>query len=112
MCLCETQEDARVVINHLNQWLDTRGLNLNEEKTKIVHITEGFDFLGFNIRHYEDRSSKTGYKLLIKPNKQAVKDIKLKIKQVWLKHQACNVKTIVGKLNPIIRGWANYIISL
>ena len=108
VCLCETQEDARVVINHLNQWLKTRGLKLNEEKTKIVHITEGFDFLGFNVRHYEDRSSKSGYKLLIKPNKQAVKDIKLKIKQVWLKHQACNVKTIIAKLNPIIRGWANY----
>ncbi len=108
VCLCETQEDAKVVINHLNQWLKARGLNLNEEKTKIVHITEGFDFLGFNVRHYEDKSSKTGYKLLIKPNKQAVKDIKLKLKQVWLKYQADNVRTVIAKLNPIIRGWANY----
>ncbi len=108
VCLCETQEDAKVVVNHLNQWLKTRGLKLNEEKTKIVRITEGFDFLGFNVRHYEDKSSKSGYKLLIKPSKQAIKDIKLKIKQVWLKHQACNIKTIIAKLNPIIRGWANY----
>ncbi len=108
VCLCETQEDAKVVVNHLNQWLKTRGLKLNEEKTKIVRITEGFDFLGFNVRHYEDKSRKSGYKLLIKPSKQAIKDIKLKIKQVWLKHQACNIKTIIAKLNPIIRGWANY----
>ncbi len=65
-------------------------------------------FVGFNVRHYRDISRKSGYKLLIKPNRQAVKDIKLKIKQVWIKHQTCDVKTIVAKLNPIIRGWANY----
>lgn len=108
VCLCETQEDATTVVNHLQQWLGQRGLQLNREKTKIVHITEGFDFLGFNVRHYTDISRKTGYKLLVKPSKQAIKDIKLKIKQVWLKHQAQDVKTIVAKLNPIIRGWANY----
>ncbi len=108
VCLCETQEDAQVVIEHLNKWLKTRGLKLNQDKTKIVHITEGFDFLGFNVKHYRDNSRKSGYKLLIKPNKQAIKNIKLKIKQEWLKHQACDVKTIVAKLNPIIRGWANY----
>ena len=108
VCLCETQEDAQVVIEHLNKWLGTRGLQLNQEKTKIVHITEGFDFLGFNVRQYKDISRKSGYKLLIKPNRQAIKDIKLKIKQVWSKYQAQDVKTIVARLNPIIRGWANY----
>lgn len=61
-----------------------------------------------NVKHYPDNSRKSGYKLLIKPNRQAIKNIKLKIKQEWLKHQACDVKTIVAKLNPIIRGWANY----
>ena len=94
MCLCETKEDAEAIVNHLEGWLGTRGLKLNQEKTKIVHITEGFDFLGFNVRHYRDISRKSGYKLLIKPNRQAIKDIKLKIKEVWIKHQACNVKTI------------------
>lgn len=108
VCLCETQEDALVVIEHLNKWLETRGLKLNQDKTKIVHITEGFDFLGFNVKHYRDNSRKSGYKLLIKPNRQAIKNIKLKIKQVWLKYQAQDVKTIVARLNPIIRGWANY----
>ena len=108
VCLCETQEDAQVVIEHLNKWLGTRGLKLNQDKTKIAHITEGFDFLGFNVKHYRDNSRKSGYKLLIKPNRQAIKNIKLKIKQEWLKHQACDVITIVAKLNPIIRGWANY----
>ncbi len=77
VCLCETKEDAEAVVDHLQRWLGTRGLKLNQEKTKIVHITEGFDFLGFNVRHYRDISRKSGYKLLIKPNRQAIKDIKL-----------------------------------
>ena len=106
--LCETKKDAEAIVATLKGWLGTRGLKLNQEKTKIIHITEGFDFLGFNVRHYRDISRKTDYKLLIKPNRQAIKDIKLKIKQVWLKYQAQDVKTIVAKLNPIIRGWANY----
>ncbi|KJV77843.1 reverse transcriptase family protein [Rickettsia hoogstraalii str. RCCE3] len=32
----------------INDWLNIRGLGLSEEKTKILHIKEGFDFLGFN----------------------------------------------------------------
>ncbi|MGK7914824.1 MAG: group II intron maturase-specific domain-containing protein [Prochloraceae cyanobacterium] len=53
-------------------------------------------------------SRKSGYKLLIKPSNKAIKDIKLKLQEVWLKHKAQEVKTLISKLNPIIRGWANY----
>ncbi len=108
ICLCETEEDAKTAVKQLNEWLKHRGLQLNEEKTRIVHITKGFDFLGFNIRHYRDDSRKSGYKLLIKPSKESIKDIKTKLKEVWLKYCAFDVKTLVSKLNPIIRGWANY----
>src|SRR2546429_3423010 len=50
VCFCETKEDARVVQGILSEWLKERGLILSEEKTRIVHLTEGFDFLGF-VRH-------------------------------------------------------------
>ena len=64
---CESQEDAlRVKDRLLPAWLAERGLTLSEEKTRIVHLTEGFDFLGFNVRHYSTpRTTRTGYKLLI-----------------------------------------------
>jgi RNA-directed DNA polymerase len=48
-------------------FLKERGLELSEEKTKITHIEEGFDFLGFNVRKYKG-------KLLIKPSKAGVKN--------------------------------------
>jgi len=67
VCFCETREDAEQVQKILVEWLKERGLTLSEDKTRIVHLTEGFDFLGFNIRHYPaPQTSRTGWKLLIK----------------------------------------------
>jgi RNA-directed DNA polymerase len=109
VCFCETREDAEQVQKILVEWLSERGLTLSEEKTRIVHLTEGFDFLGFNIRHYPaPQTSRTGWKLLIKPSKEAVKDLRKKLKDQWKKAQGSNVQTVLNKLNPIIRGWANY----
>lgn len=105
---CETKEDAEQVKFTLNKWMGERGLQLSEEKTKISHLTEGFDFLGFNVRQYAAPQSKTGWKLLIKPSQKSMQKIREKLRQQWLNLKGCDVKTIIMKLNPIIRGWANY----
>ena len=82
-------------------FLSERGLNLSPEKTKITHIQDGFDFLGFNVRKYDQ-------KLLIKPSKESIKrflrDIREAIKS------SSNVKTedLIRILNPKLRGWGNY----
>jgi len=109
VCFCETKEDAEQVQKILVEWLKERGLTLSEEKTRIVHLTEGFDFLGFNIRHYPaPQTSRTGWKLLIKPSKESIQDVQKKLKELWRKVQGTNAQTVVGQLNPVIRGWANY----
>jgi len=105
---CESEEDAIRVIDILREWLAIRGLRLSEEKTRIVHLTEGFDFLGFTIRHYENRRARTGYKLLITPSNAAQKAIRAKIRAEWYRLQGTNVQAILTALNPIVRGWANY----
>jgi len=109
VCFCESREDAEQVQKILVEWLAVRGLTLSEEKTRIVHLTEGFDFLGFNIRHYPaPQTSRTGWKLLIKPSKESVQDVQKKLKDQWNKAQGSNVQSVLTKLNPVIRGWANY----
>lgn len=109
---CESKEDAEAVIEILKTWLQQRGLELSGEKTKIVHLSEGFDFLGFNIRHYRnEKTSKTGWKLLIKPSKESVNKIRNKLRELWLSLRGSNVLAIIKCLNPIIRGWANYFRS-
>lgn len=94
----ETLENTLMVIK---QWLENRGLKISQEKTRIVHINEGFNFLGFNLRHYNG-------KLLIKPQKEKVlkfcKELGKTIKSCGSWSQA----NLITKLNPKLRGFANY----
>jgi RNA-directed DNA polymerase len=82
-------------------FLKERGLELSEEKTTITHISEGFDFLGFNIRKYKE-------KLLIKPAKQNVLTFVRNIKTVIKKHPTMAAGKLIKILNPKIRGWGNF----
>ena len=106
---CESQEDATTVVHILTEWLGARGLSLSPEKTRIVHITEGFDFLGFNIRHYAaPGTTRTGYKLRITPSKKSVAGLREKLRGAWLRLRGQPVEEVLRRLNPLIRGWANY----
>jgi RNA-directed DNA polymerase len=107
---CESQEDAlRVKDEILPGWLAERGLTLSGEKTRVVHLTEGFDFLGFNVRHYHvPRTSRTGFKLLIRPSKRSVSGLREKLREAWRGLNGHSIRAVLARLNPIIRGWANY----
>jgi len=83
-------------------FLSTRGLQLSQEKTKITHVTEGFDFLGQNIRMYSHG------KLLIRPSKSAILSVKQKLKDIIVKHRGSQAAVLIRNLNPVITGWANY----
>ena len=110
--LCETKEDAEQSKSIIGEWLIQKGLKLFPEKTKIFHITEGFDFLGFNIRHYKVNNTLTGYKLLIKPSKKFLQKTRNDIREIFLKHSGKNVADLIGKINPVIRGKASYLSKL
>jgi RNA-directed DNA polymerase len=100
--LCHTRDEAIKVKVRLSEWLKPRGLVFNEDKTRIVTLDEGFDFLGFNIRRYEDR------KLLIKPSKAAVKRIRERLRTEMRSLRGTNTQAVLIRLNPIIRGWSAY----
>lgn len=82
-------------------FLSERGLEIQQEKTKITHITEGFDFLGQNVKKYKG-------KLLIKPSKKSIKAIKRKIFDIIKTYNGLPAEDLIYRLNPVIRGWANY----
>jgi RNA-directed DNA polymerase len=85
----------------IEQFMAERGLRLSEEKTVISHIDDGFDFLGFNVRKYDG-------KLLIKPGKKQVQRFLDKVRAVIDSKKTAKQINLIGLLNPIIRGWANY----
>lgn len=107
---CDNQEDALCVRDQiLPPWLARRGLCLSEAKTRIVHLSEGFDFLGFNVRHYKaPRANRSGNKLLIRPSKKAVLSKRAELRPVWLQGKGHSLHAVLNKLNPIVRGWAAY----
>lgn len=72
----QSREECETAKIKLRIWLAQRGLALSEEKTSIKHLKEGFDFLGFKIRHYDNRHRKRGYILLTKPSKESMKRYK------------------------------------
>jgi RNA-directed DNA polymerase len=82
-------------------FLATRGLELSPEKTKISHITEGYDFLGQNVRRYNK-------KLLIKPSVKNVKAFLTKVRGVIKKLAAAPQQQLIKALNPMIVGWTLY----
>jgi RNA-directed DNA polymerase len=100
--LCHSREDAERVKRRLAEWLAPRGLTFNEGKTRIVHLTEGFDFLGFHIRRYANG------KLIIKPSKAAVRRIRERLRTEMRALRGANAAAVLQRLNPIIRGWAAY----
>ena len=85
----------------LVNFLAVRGLTLSPEKTKITHITEGFDFLGWNMRKYNG-------KLLIKPSKANIKAHLKKMREIIKGNKAMKQESLIRLLNPVLRGWANY----
>ncbi len=85
----------------MESFLQERGLELSQTKTRITHISDGFDFLGQNIRKYQG-------KLLIKPSTRSVQAIVAKVRAVVKGSLHLSAGNLVKRLNPIIRGWANY----
>ncbi|EPH0299069.1 TPA: group II intron reverse transcriptase/maturase [Pseudomonas aeruginosa] len=85
----------------VEQFLAVRGLQLSLEKTRIAHIDQGFDFLGWNFRKYNG-------KLLIKPSQKNAKAFYGKVKEVIETSRTARQEDLIRTLNPILRGWALY----
>lgn len=102
ICTAATKEILETKIQpEIIKFLKERGLELSLEKTKITHIDDGFNFLGFNIRKY-------GGKLLIKPSADSVKKFTESLRETIHKLGNTSTACLIGSLNSKIRGWANY----
>ena len=78
-----------------------RGLELSPTKTRLTHRTEGVDLLGTHIRKYDG-------KLVRNPSRKSVKQVRKKITTGLTRNRHAGVKKLVGRLNPLLTGWANY----
>lgn len=90
-----------LVLPAIRRFMAERGLELSEEKTRITHIAEGFDFLGQNVRKYGDQ-------LLTKPAKKSIKSLLDKVRDIIKGNATATQAAVIQQLNPVIRGWAMY----
>ncbi|TAM54652.1 MAG: group II intron reverse transcriptase/maturase [Paraburkholderia sp.] len=94
-----------VLDNEVRPWVEAflaqRGLQLSEEKTRTVHIDEGFDFLGWNFRKYSGT-------LLIKPSKKNAQAFYRKVAETISRNKTVTQLELIRLLNPMLRGWAQY----
>lgn len=123
---CILHEDLAVVQRCqqiISEWLQDMGLELKPSKTRIAHTFEsfegqkpGFDFLGFNIRQYpvgKHHSGKNrygtplGFKTLTKPSSKNLRVHAENLRREIIAHKQASQRTLIDKLNPIIKGWAN-----
>jgi RNA-directed DNA polymerase len=103
---CHTRQQAEQVKAQLAEWLTPRGLAFNEDKTRIVSLEAGYDFLGFTVRRYPNG------KLLIKPSKPAVRRVKRKLADQMRRLRGQNASAVLATINPITRGWASFYRSV
>ena len=92
---------ANEVLPLVREFLQERGLEISPEKTRIVHIDEGFDFLGQNVRKYNG-------KFLTRPSRKNTKTFLDDVRSTIKKNRQAKTENLIGLLNPKIRGWATF----
>ena len=92
------RHDAKCIMKVVDQFLGIRGLRLNLNKTKVISIYEGFEFLGFNYKHYRNK------KLVMRPSSEAVQRIKTRIREIIKDPRIITGGQLIMKLNQVLRG--------
>ena len=113
---CESKQKAVEIKTEIATYLKNKiGLELSEEKTKITHIYDGFNFLGFNLRKYKRphlRNRKTkelkDYVLLIKPQKEKLQSLIVECREVISAYKTAPQAVLIKTLNPKLTGWIMY----
>jgi RNA-directed DNA polymerase len=102
-----TRAHAETVREEAAEALRPMGLRLSETKTTIVHIDDGFDFLGFRIQRQRQRGSNKRY-VYTWPSKKALASVKAKVRTLTRGGTNQPLAVLLRRLNPVLRGWANY----
>lgn len=94
LLLCETRTEAEAAMEVVRRILEEMGLSLSPEKSRIAHLEEGFDYVGW---HYKGRQRW--------PRKKSVKALRLKLREKTQRLRPGSMEAICGELRPILTGW-------
>jgi len=102
-----TQADAFSLSEEIAGVLAPMGLRLSAEKTRIVHLSEGFSFLGFRIQRRPKRGTTKSYVYTF-IDQRPIRSVKAKIRALTHRLSQQDLKSVLTRLNQVMHGWANY----
>ncbi len=98
---------AEALREEVAQVLAPMGLRLSEAKTRIAHIDEGFDFLGFRIQRHQKRGTGKRH-VYTYPAKKALAAVKAKLRALSRQDRNQPLAVLLHQLNQVLRGWTSY----
>jgi group II intron reverse transcriptase/maturase len=114
---CESEEEAQAAVMTAERILAQLGVQLHPQKTRIVHIHCGFEFLGYKIKQGRPRAAVCRRKLgrsspagtvYAYPREKSIDRFKDQIRQRTKRRIPLSTEQIIAELNPIVRGWGQY----
>jgi group II intron reverse transcriptase/maturase len=115
--VCRTRQEAEAALALAEEFLrDRLGVSLHPEKTRIVHVDLGFEFLGYKVKRGKGlrlsprkRTSKANpLNLYAVPREKSVHRFKDQIRNLTRRGAPVTLRDMIAVINPIIRGWGNY----
>jgi RNA-directed DNA polymerase len=102
-----SRNHAEAIQNQVSAVLAPIGLRLSLEKTTVVHIDEGFDFLGFRIQRHQKPGTNRRYVYTF-PAKKSLANVKRKVKAITTQGTNNPLSALLDQINPVLRGWTSY----
>ena len=98
--ICKTQKEAIMALEMVKEWVSNNDLQLHPDKTHIGNALirgQGFEFLGYRFE--------AGYRFV---RDKSLKSFKDKVRVLTKRSRSGSIESIIGELNPMLRGWFNY----
>lgn len=102
-----TRADVEAIREEITQVLAPMGLRLSPAKTRVVHMSDGFDFLGFHIRWKRKAGTQKWYVYTFVA-KRPLEAVKAKIRALTRRSSNADLTETLIRLNQILRGWCSY----
>ena len=100
--------DAEMLWDEVAAVLQPMGLRLSVEKTRVTHIDDGFDFLGWHIQRRRIRGHTGKTAVYTYPSKKSLASIMDKVRRLTRRTSHQSLAELLRRINPVLRGWCNY----